>query len=446
MSVINQMLKDLESRRQSGDSGNNVLEGIAWHGGSQGSRRAPLLAIIVLLLVAAVSWLVYERVNNKQTASVQAIPTQQVPVVTKPVMTPPPVTVMQEAKQQPVGVTQRQPEPISPVVDEQETVVLQETPVPTISAISPEPVSGNGRRSEVIVRGSGFIEPLSVTLGWANGAASKQLDAYQIRVENDKKMKLFFNPGTRDDNWIAQVTNSDGESSEQFAFQVIAASGSAQAETKFETNTRMESEPQQADTVVKKLRAQSATERASNIYRKASEQLSRGEMADGEAGLRRALDLKTDLHAARELLAGLLLRQKRIIEAAQVLDEGLALLPTHTAYILLRARIYTEQGNTAKATSLLESQRPALQNAGDYYALLAALYQRSGRHADAAGLYTSMLERNPGQAVWHMGLGISLEALGDKTKARDAYQHALQSGLSGNDVRAFVKARLRILQ
>ena len=45
-----------------------------------------------------------------------------------------------------------------------------------------------------------------------------------------------------------------------------------------------------------------------------------------------------------------------------------------------------------------------------------------------------------------MGLGISLEALGENERARKAYERALQSGLSGDDVRRFVSGRLQALQ
>jgi tetratricopeptide (TPR) repeat protein len=316
--------------------------------------------------------------------------------------------------------------------------------VPTISAVSPEAVPASGRSSEVVVRGSGFTKPLSVTLSWANGAASKQLGAYQVRVHNDEQLTLLFNPGTRDDNWAVQVSNANGESSAVYPFRVVSSAGVSEKAALPETVATAEAGQETA--VVKKLLAQRPADRALSIYRKASAQLSRGEVTEGEAGLHRALELKADLHAARELLAGLLLRQKRVSEAAQVLDEGLALSPGTITFIVLRARIYTEQANLPKAISLLESQQPVFENAGDYYGLLAALYQRNGRHDAAADLYRRMLQRSPGQAVWHMGLGISLEALGNKVGAREAYQRALQSGLRGNDVRNFVNARLRILQ
>lgn len=451
MSVINQMLKDLESRRQSGEGGNNVLDGIAWHGGHQKNRRAPLLATIVIALAVVVGWLVYERINNQQIAAAPKMSavTSPVTAVQPPVMEAGPEPVAVAAEERPEPQQQIVAEPVqatesAPAASNAAPVTSAVLPVPAISAVSPEVVTANGRSSEVIVHGSGFTKPLSVKLSWANGAASKQLGTYQVRVKNTEQLSLLFNPGTRDDNWTVQVSNANAESSAAYPFRVASATGASEKVGSSEPAATPEAGRESA--VVKKLLAQNPADRAAGVYRKASAQLSRGELKEGEAGLRRALELKTDLHAARELLAGLLLRQKRVVEAAQVLDEGLALSPAYTAFIVLRARIYTEQADLPKAISLLESQQPAFENAGDYYALLAALYQRNGRHDAAAELYTRMLQRSPGQAVWHMGLGISLEALGNKAGARESYQRALQGGLSGDDVRNFVKARLRLLQ
>lgn len=446
MSVINQMLKDLESRRQSGGDG-NVLDGVAWHGDNKAKRSLPLLGLLLLVFAAVIAWLVYERNNDttvQQAAAQAAVASQPVEVakaskaVTDPVIVEQPAVVAEPVTPAVPAINENVPAPTSEVIKPAAATEPVDTVVPPqIFSVSPEPVPGTGRQTEIVVRGEGFDASSTVFVSWRDGQRDKQLASQQVNVNNEGLLVLKINPGRNTDNWTVRVENEDGNSSDAYAFRVVA-----QEQIRVEPTAL---EPASQVPVVKRARQLSPGEQAANLYSKARTQLSRGRRLQGEESLRRALEINPSLHEARKLLAGLLIRDGRNGEAAALLDSGLEISAAQTDFLLLRARIYTGQGNLAAATALLESQQPALQQAADYYALLAALYQRSNRHRDAVALYSNMLKLNPGQPVWNMGLGISLEATGDTVKARDAYERALKNGLGGDDVRKFVSDRLRAL-
>jgi MSHA biogenesis protein MshN len=104
-----------------------------------------------------------------------------------------------------------------------------------------------------------------------------------------------------------------------------------------------------------------------------------------------------------------------------------------------------EQGRDLDAITVLESQKPLARDYSDYYALLAALYQRVARHADAARIYQGLVEVFPGRAVWWMGLGISLQSLDKPAGALTAYRRALKAQGLQPELKKFVQQRIRLL-
>ena len=75
----------------------------------------------------------------------------------------------------------------------------------------------------------------------------------------------------------------------------------------------------------------------------------------------------------------------------------------------------------------------------------AALMQRMGDHAGATAAYRRVLATQPGNGLWWMGLGISLEALAERTEALAAFARARDSGDLRADLAGFVAQRLDAL-
>jgi MSHA biogenesis protein MshN len=165
--------------------------------------------------------------------------------------------------------------------------------------------------------------------------------------------------------------------------------------------------------------------RARRAYRQALEREARGESA--RADLEQSLALDPGHQPARVALATLLARGGRPEDAATalaLLAEGRRIADEPGAFTDLEARIRAGRGEVAEALALLETASAPLPRGAEAHALRAALYQRSGRHGEAARLYADLLGNVGGRGVWWLGLAISREAEGRPAEALSAYRAA----------------------
>ncbi len=152
-----------------------------------------------------------------------------------------------------------------------------------------------------------------------------------------------------------------------------------------------------------------------------------------------------EAHVSRETLGTILLAQHEYAQAGIVVDEGLALAPNYAPYKKIKARLLMQDSRVAEALQLMEQLPPALQADQEYHELLATLYQQNGDHAKAISTYQQLLRTNGSEGRWWTGMGISLEAQGDAEKALASYQAALQQASLDAGVRQYSQNRVRSL-
>jgi MSHA biogenesis protein MshN len=165
---------------------------------------------------------------------------------------------------------------------------------------------------------------------------------------------------------------------------------------------------------------------------------------DDAIGRLQSLLQREPLHArGRELLARLWLGEGRVDQAIQVLNDGLTAQPGQPAWVELQARLLDRSGHRSDAIALLDAQG-SLQRLG-HQALRGILNTQEGRFADAAKAYQAAIALEPAEPRWWLGLALAWDNLGDRIAARSAYQGALDTGrLDGNGER-FARERIAAL-
>ncbi len=192
------------------------------------------------------------------------------------------------------------------------------------------------------------------------------------------------------------------------------------------------------------LLAPTSAPQLARAYRNAATAAAAGDHRNAIDKLEHILASDSNHHAARLLLANLLIRQQRNANAESILVSGLAQHPLHTPYAHLLARMLVAEGRNNEAIEWLQSALPGATRDAEYHALLAGLYQRNGEPAAAAGYYSTALDISPGRGEWWMGLGIAQEQAGHSGDARAAYRQAMRFPLA-NTLQDYINDRLQRL-
>jgi Flp pilus assembly protein TadD len=93
----------------------------------------------------------------------------------------------------------------------------------------------------------------------------------------------------------------------------------------------------------------------------------------------------------------------------------------------------------------MERAGPVAQNA-DFQALRGAVLQRLSRHEEALVAFQNAVRGGSQPATTWVGLGISLEAVGRRPEAGQAYRRALSAGAIAPEAREYAERRARALE
>jgi MSHA biogenesis protein MshN len=431
MSLINQMLKDLEHRRSQDNPAEGVASG-AIHRYSavanKGFNGLTVFIVIIILLVVAIGFLLWERQESAMMVQNSDVNSEVSRTDTKG---SPPPAVAHKAEQNMVAT---QPEKQLKVVPQskpmQDTLSVQQQTQPVIetriSSVSPDPVPASRKRQSITINGEGFSQNTRITVAWREN--KKNLPRSQVKFLNARQLQIQIVVGSNSDDWTVQAFDPENGESTEYEFKVVGKRLTP-------------------DVAVKKIiKPLDHKQQAELLFQQGYQLLSKGQVVAGEQKLLEVLKLYPGHTKAREILAGLYIKSGRVIEAGNLLQAGLELLPKHTLFAKLQGRLLLEQAKTQQAIEVLEKVVPAVKVEPEYHALLAAAYQRQQQHAKAVATYQSLLTVRPAAGVWWIGLGISLEALGRKAQAVEAYEKAARSGSLTVDLLRYTDNRLAALR
>ncbi|MDE2088561.1 MAG: tetratricopeptide repeat protein [Gammaproteobacteria bacterium] len=451
MSLINQMLKDLERRRPRGPDAPNAplrdLHGVDAPRRRHGRRYGYLLggAAIALVLLAALLLIVQRHPSSPAASPVDTVtPSPHRTVTSTAPAASPTVSAPVQAAPAP-----RVPAPSKParVRDVRlSTHGPRNRLVFDLSAPVQQRLSthDHGRRIVIELADTGLAEPLPTLTG-----AGSPIDSVRSTERGrGLHIELAMKRPVQIESFALE---SDATHGHRLVIDFTAAAAVVARSTprppaaapapSLHGNDHATDQP----LMQKKPLPLSPAQRAELAYRQGSEQLRKGAYTDAEASLRAALALNPRLYRAREALAALLINTGRAGAAREVLAQGLRLDPGYAPFAALYARLLVNQGEVAQAAQALERASPDMTAQPGYYAFLAALYQRLGRYAQAAQLYQRVLQLRPQNGVWWMGLGISLEGEGNGTAALQAYTQARDSGNLAPKLLSYVNERIAAL-
>lgn len=426
MSLVNQMLRDLEKRQGSVAGASFSGEVLAPQGPDSApysGRRMITLGLLVLMLIVAglAAWFFTRPVATLTPASVLA----PAPVAALP----PGIDAAHVA-----AATDREPaaalaagagEPAMPVA-----------PSPSLPPSSPQSAAGHAVPSAPLtpVIAPAPQEVLPYTVKRSTPAVARETtrrlsssgtDAIQLKLDE----LLTFGSGFVRPPAAASasaVAPSSGRQVEAAAAPKSLAAHAGEARTQGERAGKDD----KGDKADKAIRIEKIERRETqdDQYRVAVETLKQGHTEEGVAMLQSLLQANARNVAARQTLAGAYVGQRRWDEALALLGQGLALMPEQATWAMSVARIQVERGQAAEAWATLQKHAGhALQNA-EYQGFAGVLLQHLKKPHEAVERYRAALRLRPREGRWWYALATALEEDGQAADALEAYRRAQSLG------------------
>jgi MSHA biogenesis protein MshN len=402
MSLINQVLKDLEKRHAGRDAVRGLpdsLRPLPDHPPRRTALWATLAGLIAGALVATAAWWFVLR-----PAATWA-PPKEVPTMARPDLVPKPAAA--------------------------EHVAVATSPVaqPATAAVSPAPVASLSPASLAPVAAVADSPPPAPTVArrLVHAPAAEPADPSRARTPLEVKTQRTAVPA------VAHLARS--EEPRQAPLPPSPAS---------EPKPVSEAAPAEPPTSIdKQEHAVNPQERAEGEFRRGMALLQQARSADAERAFRSALAADPSAESPRQALLGLLLESGRRDEAETLLREGLQANPRQSKFAMILARLQLDRGAQDQAIETLTASLPNAQSDAEFLAMDGAVMSRAGRYREAADMYQAALRIGPNNALWNVGLGVALKADGRSRDALAAFQRAHDIGTLTPDLKAYVEQQLR---
>ncbi|MBD8513137.1 tetratricopeptide repeat protein [Photobacterium sp. CAU 1568] len=183
---------------------------------------------------------------------------------------------------------------------------------------------------------------------------------------------------------------------------------------------------------------------AQTDYDKAMKALAEGDTLKATNYLKSALEYQPAWIDARQRLSALYYGRGDVRRAMLTLQRGLAKQPNQQDLRLTMAKLLTQESQPEVALDVL-SELPS-QPASEFLALRGALAQQLNNQPLALSSYQQLVDTEPFDGRWWLGLGIALDRSQDNAKAVAAYTQALKLGQVSGQSQQFIRQRLAALK
>ena len=103
------------------------------------------------------------------------------------------------------------------------------------------------------------------------------------------------------------------------------------------------------------------------------------------------------------------------------------------------ARMELAEGRVSQALEMLTRLEPSLSGFADVWALRGNAAQRLGRHEESAAAYLMALKLRPEEARWMLGAAVSLAAQGQTARAAELAEKARAGGVLSREVATYLR-------
>jgi tetratricopeptide (TPR) repeat protein len=200
--------------------------------------------------------------------------------------------------------------------------------------------------------------------------------------------------------------------------------------------------PNISKSLTKKTRIPTLTEQAEDFYRRGVEAAKGVRTQDSLKYWRRTLRLQPGhLQARKRLILALLKTNPG--QANALFAESLIL---HDPLELRKwyARTLLPIVGAARAVDVLDDQKVSVTQDAEYRALQAALWQQSGDYSRSHQAYLELLREFPANGLYLFGLAVAIDQLSMRDGAISAYRRALQADLA-TDLQSYSRERIESL-
>ena len=392
MSVINQMLKDLDKRQGEQVAGSNVVMPVAAKNSNIKLVAIMIIAIILLNIAGLYAWQLY---SENQTLKTQI--------------------------QHPVASESQ-----ANIEVEHSTVSTEKAPL-----LATE-VENKSAARELVTTLASTVE---VTPSTVKGESQQQVNKAQIAADNSTTKQTISDDSEQESHVVTKHLTTTSEQSTAAVNRVEKPVNAKPSNIKTADVTTSH---KPSLTISRSQLSPQAL--AENKITQAEQAMEINDLNKAESLFEEVLLLIPEHQTARKQLAALWYGKKAYQDAINLLSQGIALAPRAEEMRLMSARIYFEQGAAMQALNVLkpvnDSQQVELQ------ALLASIAAEANEHDTAIDAYRKLLLLEPNAGRWWLGLAVSLDSQSQFSAASSAYSQAIAAGNLSNNAIKFARQRV----
>jgi len=220
----------------------------------------------------------------------------------------------------------------------------------------------------------------------------------------------------------------------------------ASEETAEDIQPAAENSPKTRHHFNKKLSKLTAKETVEVNYWRAIGYMKQKDTATAEALLIANLHQDPRHHLSRIELSALYLRNELWEEAEGFLQKGLKEDSRNSDFLRLMAMLHNAKGEPEKALELLLKIKEPGVHRRDYISLLGHVYQQLGHATLARKQYFRLLQAEPNNPIWLLGVTMSLDSEGQREPALEGYRRLAKESAVEPEVLQYIRDRIAALK